>query len=158
MPPQDLSPDFQNSITSRVIGGSAVSGLHIAGSAGWHFSDISGSGLVTCCLLCCRSRRSFFHLPNLFFHLFARLEGHDELLWHKYLITGPRITSFSSGSLLDFKDTEVSQLDSSIFHERFDNRVERLLNDLLGLELCQPNSFGNVFDNLFLGHVWSPPI
>src|SRR5262249_32968418 len=51
---------------------------------------------------------------------------------------------------------EVSQLDAVVFDQGLDDGIERLLDDLLRLELRQPDLLGDGFDNLFLGHVGIP--
>ncbi len=104
--------------------------------------------------MCC----SLFHLPNFFFHFLTGLERHHELLWHEHLIASSRVAGFPSRPLLDFEHTEISQFDATVFHQCLHDGIERLLHNLFCLELCQPNGFGNIFNDFFLGHGWSPPI
>jgi len=40
-----------------------------------------------------------------------------------------------------------------VFDQRIDDGVERLLDDLLRLQLRHPDFFRNRFDDLFFGHV-----
>ena len=100
--------------------------------------------------------RSAFHLANAFFHLFARLERNDELLWYKDFIAGSRVASLASGPSFYLKNAEIPQFDAVIFDQRFNDGVERLLDDLFRLKLCQTDLLGDGFDNLFLGHVAIP--
>ena len=99
---------------------------------------------------------SALHFADSLFHLFARLERDDELLWYKDFIASARVASFPSGPTFDLENSEVSEFDPVVFDQRFDDRVERLLDDFLGLELRQTNLVGDGFDNLFLGHVGIP--
>ncbi len=98
-----------------------------------------------------------FEFPDPFFHFLARFERDDEFLGHVDLLAGPRVACFSSRPPLDLEDPEVSQFDSSIFDQRLDDGIERLLDDLLGLELSQTNLFGYRFDDLFFGHGGTSP-
>jgi hypothetical protein len=93
-----------------------------------------------------------FELPHSCFHLLARLEGYDEFLRYGNLFTRARITSFASCTPLHFEHSEIAELDAVIFDQRFDNGVERLLDDLLRLELCQPNLVRDGLYDLFFGH------
>jgi len=97
-----------------------------------------------------------FHLSNAFFHLFARLERNHELLWHKDFIAGARVAGLACGPFFHLENTEVSQLDAVVLNQRFDDRVERLLNDFLGLELSEPDLIGNGFYDFFLSHFGIP--
>jgi hypothetical protein len=99
---------------------------------------------------------SSFHLANAFFHLFARLECHHELLWHKDFIASARIASFACSPLFYLENAEVPELDSMVFHQGFNDGIERLLNDFLGLELGEPDLIGNGFNDFFLGHFGIP--
>ena len=99
---------------------------------------------------------SALHFADPFFHLFARLERDDELLWHKHFIARSGVASLACGPAFYLENAEISQLDAVVLDQRFDDRVERLLDDFLGLELRQPNLLGDGFDNLFLGHVGIP--
>lgn len=131
----------------------SISRLLIAGSRDWHFCDAGGNWLFTSGLgfrrsPCC----SFFHLPYLFFHFLARLECHNKLLWNKNFVASSWVASLSSRSFLDFEHSKIPQFNSTVFDERFDDGIKRLLNDLLCLELCEPNRLGNIFYDFFLGH------
>jgi hypothetical protein len=99
---------------------------------------------------------SALHFADSLFHLFARLERDDELLWYKDFIASARVASFPSGPAFDLENSEVSELDPVVFDQCFDDCVERLLDDFLGLELRQTDLVGDGFDNLFLGHVGIP--
>ena len=104
----------------------------------------------------CGFGRSSLHFADAFFHLFARLERDDELLWYKHFVAGSRVASLACGPAFYFENAEISQLDAVVLDQRFDNRIERLLDDFLGLELRQPDLLGDGFDYLFLGHVGIP--
>lgn len=95
---------------------------------------------------------SSFELPHSCFHLLTRLEGYDEFLRYRNLFTRARITSFASCTPLHFEYSEIAELDAVIFDQRFDNGVERLLDDLLRLELSQPNLVRDGLYDLFFGH------
>ena len=99
---------------------------------------------------------SALHFADPFFHLFAGLERDDELLWYKDLIAGSRIASLPSGTTFYLENAKITQLDAVVFDQGFDDSVEGLLDDFLGLELRQTNLLGDGFDNLFLGHVGIP--
>jgi len=58
---------------------------------------------------------------------------------------------------LDLEDTEVPQLDPTFGNEGLDDRVEGALDDVLGLELGQPEVLGNPLGDLFLRHLANPP-
>jgi hypothetical protein len=96
---------------------------------------------------------SAFHLADPFFHLFAGLERDHELLWYKDFIARPGIASLACGPAFYLENTEVPQLNAVVFNQRFDDRIEGLLDDFLRLKLCQTDLLGDGFDNLFLGHV-----
>ena len=104
----------------------------------------------------CGFGRSALHFADPFFHLFARLERDDELLWYKHFVAGSGVASLACSPAFYFENAEISQFDAMVFDQRFDDCVERLLDDFLGLELRQPDLFGDGFDNLFLGHVGIP--
>jgi len=99
---------------------------------------------------------SALHFADSFLHFFARLERDDKLLWDKDFITCPGVAGLACRPSFDLKNTEISQFDAVIFDERFDDCVERLLDDFLRLELGKPNFLGDGFNNLFLGHVETP--
>ncbi len=97
-----------------------------------------------------------FQLADPFFHLLARLERYDELLGNVHLLARPRVARLAGSPLLDLKDPEVPQLDAAVLYERLNDGVERLLDDLLRLELRQTDLLGDRFDDLFLGHQTPP--
>ena len=100
--------------------------------------------------------RSTLHFADPLFHLFARLERDDELLWYKHFIARPRVASLACGPAFYFENAEISQLDAMVLDQRFDYGIERLLDDFLGLELRQPDLLGDGLYDLFLGHVGIP--
>jgi hypothetical protein len=79
--------------------------------------------------------RSTLHFADPLFHFFARLECDDELLWDEHFVARPRVASFACGSAFYFENTEISQLNAVVLDQGFDDRIERLLDDFLGLEL-----------------------
>ena len=99
---------------------------------------------------------STLHFADPFFHLFAWLERDDKLLRYEYFVAGSGITGLACSPAFYFENAKISQLDAVVFDECFDDRIEGLLDDFLGLELRQPDLFGDGFDNLFLGHVGIP--
>src|SRR6267142_3046757 len=100
--------------------------------------------------------RSTLHFADPFFHLFARLERDDKLLGYKHFVAGSGVSSLACGPAFYFENAKISQLDAVVLDQCFDDRIEGLLDDFLGLELRQPDLFGDGFDNLFLGHVGIP--
>ena len=68
------------------------------------------------------------------------------------LASRPGIASHPSIPPLDLEDPEVSELDPTFLNERFDQRIERFLDPLLGTELGQVELFGDRPDDVFLGH------
>jgi hypothetical protein len=90
--------------------------------------------------------------PDAFLHLFARLERNYFLGFDIHAFAGARISRLAGLAHFDFENTEVSKLNPSHLDERIDNGIEGLLNDVLGLKLGQPDPFGYLLDDLFLGH------
>jgi hypothetical protein len=113
----------------------------------WSTVGLSKPGLFGC---------PAFHFSNSLFHFLARFERDDKLLWHKHFIARPWIPRFACRAPLNLENAKVSQFDAMILDECFDNRVERLLDDFLGLELSEPNFLRNGLHDLFLGHNSSP--
>ena len=99
---------------------------------------------------------SALHFADPLFHLFAWLERDDKLLWYKDFVAGARIASFACGPAFYLENAKITQLNAVVFNQGFDDSVERLLDDFLGLELRQPDLLGDGFDYLFLGHVGIP--
>ena len=99
---------------------------------------------------------SALHFADPFFHFLAWLERNDELLWYKHFVAGSGVASLASSPAFYLENAKISQLDAVVFDQRFDDCIERLLDDFLGLELRQPDLLGDSFDNLFLGHVGIP--
>ena len=99
--------------------------------------------------------QTLFELTDLFFHLLAWLEGYDEFLRYIHALTGPGITRLSGGTGFDLKYAKIAELDPPFLDQSLDDGVERLLDDLLRLELRHADLFRNRFDDLFLGHVAS---
>ena len=100
--------------------------------------------------------RSTLHLADPFFHFFAWLERDYKLLGYKHLVASSGVSSLACGPAFYFENAKISQLDAVVLDQRFDDRIEGLLDDFLGLELRQAYLFGDGFDNLFLGHVGIP--
>ena len=69
-----------------------------------------------------------------------------------HLVAGPRVPRLARGPPLDLEDAEIPQLDPPLGDQRLDDRVERPLDDVLGLELRQADLLGDLLDDLFLGH------
>lgn len=93
-----------------------------------------------------------FELSDAFFHLFAWFERDHELLWYKDFFAGTRVTSFACSPLFDLEYAEIPQLNSLILDQSVDNCVERLLDDLFGLELGKTDLFGNGLYDFFFRH------
>src|SRR4051812_21297333 len=85
--------------------------------------------------------RLHLQLTDFFFHLFARFERHHELLRNKNFVSRSWIPRLPSGSFLDFENSKIPQFNSPVFHERLDDCIERLLDDLFRLELRHPEGF-----------------
>ena len=96
--------------------------------------------------------RAAFQFAYAFFHFLARLERDHKLLGNVDTLTRTGVTSLSRGPLLHLEDPKISQFDSPLIDECLDDGVECLLDNLLCLELGQPNFFRNRLDDLFLGH------
>lgn len=75
------------------------------------------------------------HFADSLFHLFARLERDDELLWYKHFVARPRVASFACSPAFYFENAEISQLDAVVLDQCFDDGVEGLLDNFLSLEL-----------------------
>lgn len=93
-----------------------------------------------------------FEFMDPLFHFLTRLECHHKLFGDKDFLTGTGVTCLASSPPLDLKHAEVSQFDSLLFNERFDDRVEGLLDDFLRLQLRETDFLGNGLYNLFFGH------
>jgi hypothetical protein len=93
-----------------------------------------------------------FKFVDPFFHLFAGLERYHKLFWDKDFLTCPGIASLASRPPFDLEHSKIPQFDSLLIHQRFDDGIERLLNDLLRLELGEADLLGNGLNNLFFGH------
>ncbi len=70
-----------------------------------------------------------FELSNTLFHLFARFEGDHKFFGNQHLFACARVASFPSSPPLDLKNAEIPQFDTMVFHQRIDDRIERLLDD-----------------------------
>ena len=85
------------------------------------------------------SKRSRTRLPfsprHPVFHLFSRLEFDDLLRLDLDLLAGFRIPARPRRPAFDLEHAEAPQFDPSRLGQRFDDRVERLLNDFLHKEL-----------------------
>lgn len=90
------------------------------------------------------------------FHNLARFEANHEFLGHLYLSPRPRISRLPGRPRANLEYSEIPQLDPALFHQRLNNRVERLLNDLLDLLLVESRLIGNRFHDLFLCHDRNP--
>src|SRR5262245_4393494 len=100
--------------------------------------------------------RSALHFADPFFHLLAWLERDDKLLWYKHFVASPGVASLACSPAFYLENAEITQLDAMVLNQGFDDRIERLLDDFLGLELRETDLLGDGFDNLFLGHVGVP--
>jgi len=80
-------------------------------------------------------------LADSLLHLFARFEGNHKLFGDKDFLTGARVARLASGPTLHFEDAEIPQLNPMILDQRFDDGVERLLDDFFGLQLRETNLF-----------------
>src|SRR5580704_8208836 len=139
-----LSPRISNRSAGRAEKLSLMCGF-------WRWGGICGcaSGGVGC--------GGFFQLADTFFHFLAGFERNHPFLRDIHPFAGSRISRLAGRSFLDLKDSEVPKFDPMIGDERLDNGLERLLNDLFGLELRQTNLFRNRFHDFFFGHVSSLP-
>jgi hypothetical protein len=96
--------------------------------------------------------RLLLQLTDAFFHLFAGFERNYPFFRDIDTLAGSRITCLPRRPLLDFEDSEVAKFNAMVGHERFDDGVKRLLDNLFGLELGQTNFIGNRFHDFFFGH------
>ena len=99
----------------------------------------------------------FFQLPHTLLHFLTRLESHDVLFRHVDAFTRAGIAGLPRRAFLDFKHSEIPELDTLVGDQCLDNRIKRLLYDFLGLQLRETNFFGNRLNYLFLGHNSSLP-
>jgi hypothetical protein len=93
-----------------------------------------------------------FKFVDPFFHFFSWLERHHKLFWDKDFLTRPGIASLASCPPFYLEHAKIPQLDPFLINQRFDNGIERLLNDLLCLELSEADLLGNGLNDLFFGH------
>jgi hypothetical protein len=91
-------------------------------------------------------------LSHALFHFFTRLERNHPFFSHIHSFTGARITSLPRRPLFHLKNAEVAKFNAVIGYKCLNDGVERLLNDLFGLELGQTNFIGNRFHDFFFGH------
>src|SRR5262245_44080640 len=96
--------------------------------------------------------RGCLELTNPRFHLLARLEGNHVLRGDIDPITGARVAGLTRLAQLYLKHAKVAQFNSPLGQQRIDNRIERLLHDLLCFELGQAKAIGDLLDDFFLGH------
>jgi len=89
-------------------------------------------------------------------HNLSRLEADHEFLGYFYLSPSPRISRLPCRPRANLEHSEIPQLDPTLLHQRLNNRVERLLNDLLDLLLVESRLIGNRFHDLFLCHDRNP--
>ena len=82
----------------------------------------------------------------------AGLEGDDVLLRNVDPIVRARISSPAGLPPTNLEYPEVPQLDSPILDERFNDCVERPLDDFFGFQLGQVGAFGDSPNDLFLSH------
>ena len=92
-------------------------------------------------------------LADLLFHFLAGLERDDVLGRDIHLLAGARVAGLARLAALDLEDAEVAQLDTPVAEQRLDDGVEGFLDDFLGFQLRQAKLFGNLFDDLFFGHL-----
>jgi hypothetical protein len=91
-------------------------------------------------------------LLNPVLHHLPWLEGDGASHGHHDLLAGTGITSRARFPPSDLKNAEVAKLDPTVLHEYVYDGVERLLDNLLGLALCQAKFLGNRQNALSLAH------
>jgi hypothetical protein len=101
-------------------------------------------------------RCAALHLADPLLHLFSGFERDHKLFGDKDFVSRAGIAGLTSRPSLDLKHAKIPQLNAMVLDQGLDDGIEGLLDDFLGLKLCQPNLFGDGFDNLFLGHVKVP--
>src|SRR5262249_42221656 len=84
------------------------------------------------------------HSANLFFHFLARLEGHDVLRFDFDLGTSPGIPGLSRLASFDLENAKISQFDSAVLNQRFDDSIKRPLNDFFSLQLGEIGPVGDL--------------
>ena len=92
------------------------------------------------------------HLPNPRLHFLPGLERDHALGLDGNPLPRPGIAAHPCLTAFDLEDPEVSQLDPPLLHERFDQGIERSLDQFPGPELREVELFGDRPDNVFLGH------
>jgi hypothetical protein len=85
-------------------------------------------------------------------HHLPRLENDSASLGHRDCLAGTGIAGLTSLPAPDLKHPEVAKLDPTVLHQDVHDGVKRLLDDLLGLLLCQAKLLGNRSDDAFPGH------
>src|SRR5262249_7509659 len=95
---------------------------------------------------------------NALFHFLAGLEGDDVLRLDVDAFAGARVAGLASLALLDLEHAEVAQLDAPLREKRLDDGVERLLHDLLRLELREPKLLRYLLHDFFFGHGLNSPV
>jgi hypothetical protein len=73
-------------------------------------------------------------------------------LGHRDRLAGTGIAGLARLPAPDLKNAEVADFGPNILHQHVHDGVEHLLDDLLGLSLCQAKFLGNRPDDVLPGH------
>jgi hypothetical protein len=92
-------------------------------------------------------------LFNPFFHRLPRLEDDGASFGHHDLFPSVWVAALTGFPPPHLEDAEVAEFDPTLLDDCIHDRVEYMMNDLAGLELCQAKLLGNRSDDVFLGHV-----
>ena len=90
---------------------------------------------------------------NLRDHHFARFEGDGFVFVHPNFNAGAGVASVASGATFDGENAKVAKFEATRFHQNFDNRIERRLDDFFSFLLRKSGFFGNQTNDFLLGHV-----
>lgn len=91
-------------------------------------------------------------IADLFFHVLAGLERYDVLRFDIDRLIGPRVSCPAGFPPFHLKYAEFTQFDATVRRQRFDDRIERHLDDPFDLELGQAGLVRYLFDDFFFGH------
>jgi hypothetical protein len=87
-------------------------------------------------------------LFNPLLHHQPRLEAHGTSLGHHDRFAGLGISGLAGFPPPHLEDSEVAEFDPTFLNQRAHDGTENILDNLLGLELCQAKSLGNRSGNL----------
>jgi hypothetical protein len=100
--------------------------------------------------------RGFVHLTGKLGEFLTGLEDHHGLGGDAHLLVRPGIASDPRSPAFHLENAEVPQFHAPVLQQGFHNGVKDILHGLLGDDLIDPITRGNLFGDIFLGQGKSP--